>query len=359
LNSLASIPVLDIFKPIHERLNSLASSFSQLDLQKSRQKYINSVLSPYGSTVDRFNEPHFSLLSNSLLFNDGFRKLEIGLLSNSLSKISAFEKAHTSLVAEALISTSYYTNLAQTNLGAFQWGNIGHRSGLTDSSIKEAQKKFMDISSGYSELLRSINTKPNWIYDAPAIAKTPAQDYYVASRILKIVSTDEQENENSLSFEEEVREENKDAIGNYLPMIDRNLPDLWKGALQAMGSDNPDKIRHMITSLRELYTHILHILAPDEAILKWDEKQMNFYNGRPTRRGRFLFICRNLNGSNSQFAKFLKSEIDTTLLMIDLFQGGTHSIKPIFSMPELEFIKIKAETTLRTFLMIEFEINRK
>jgi hypothetical protein len=353
--------MLDNFKPIYERLNSLKSSFSPLDrLQKNNQSVLTSVLSSNSSSLERVSASKFSFLSSSILREDSFKKFEIGSLANSLATVSLFEKTHTTSVSEALFAAGSYTKLAQANLGAFQWDSIGKRSSLSNASIKAAQHKFMDVSSGYSNLLRTISSKPNWIYESPETAKIPAQDYYVASRILKIISVDDDpEIDNFEKLETEIREENKDAIGKYLPLVHINLPDLWSGALQAMKSQNPDKIRHMIISLRELYTHVLHILAPDDAVYKWDEKQEHYNDGKPTRKGRFLYICRNLNGSNSQFAKLLKTEIDATLAMVNLFQGGTHSIKPIFSLEELEFIKIKADTTLRTFLMIEFEINRR
>src|SRR3546814_200632 len=128
----------------------------------------------------------------------------------------------------------------------------------------------LKISAGYGEILDSIKKKPSWIYETPQIAKLPALDYYVSSRILKIVSTEKSDSVSPENLDIELREENIDAISRYLPVVHKDLLDLWNGALQAIKSQNPDKIRHMITSLRELYTHVLHILAPDKAFAKWD-----------------------------------------------------------------------------------------
>jgi hypothetical protein len=105
----------------------------------------------------------------------------------------------------------------------------------------------------------------------------------------------------------------------------------------------------MITSMRELYNHVLDCLTPDDVVAGWDPNQAHYDKGKPTRRGRFLYICRNLEGSSSQFAKLLKAEIDATLLMIDLFNGGTHTIKSNYALNELQYIRIKAETIMRTF----------
>jgi len=354
--------VLDAFRPISERLNEISVGISSIERMTKNGWITGYFKSPI------FNKKYLgfaqlsaggeSILSKSLLGFDSYKKLEIGTLANVLSASTVFEKRYITSVGLALDRASSYTRLAEANLGTFQWDNLGIKGSLSRSVTELAQNRFLSVSEDFSNLMRSIGEKPNWIYQAPESAKVPAQDYFLGARILKIVSADDEETAPE-KLELEIVEENRDAISRYLPEVHKDLPDLWHGAVQAMYSDNPDKIRHVITSLRELYTHVLHLLVPDDAFLKWDEKQEYYQNSRPTRRGRFLYLCRNLNGSNSQFAKLLKTEIDATLAMIDLFQGGTHSIKSTFTPYELEFIKIKADTTLRTFLMLEFEINRR
>lgn len=352
----SSQSILDTFKPIHERLGL---DTAMEPLRKTIMPYTITGLAALGENLnshDKILGAVDSFLSQSLIHQEVFKKYEIGTLVSRLAMNTGFERAHMTGIGAALAATNALTDLAQRSLGSFAWDNLGRRNGLSELIVQTAQKEFLDVSAGYSALLRNINEKPNWIYESPETAKLPAQDYYIGSRILKIVSTEEFSTEKEDS---EIDTENTDVIGRYLPVIDSDLPDIWKGALQAMHSDNPDRIRHMITSLRELYNHVLHRLAPDDELAKWDTDQTYYDKGRPTRRGRFMYICRNLEGSNSQFSKLLKTEIDATLAMIELFQGGTHSIKSDYAPHELEYIRIKAETTMRTFLSVEFEINRK
>jgi hypothetical protein len=308
------------------------------------------------SSFDKVTGSVSAIISKSLLQQETFKRFDIGSIARELSINSTFERVHMSGIATALAAATDYTNLAEKTLGAFGWDSLGERNNLSKTLIQAAQKNFLNVSAGYSALLKNITDKPNWVYEAPEIAKIPAQDYYIGSRILKIVSTEDQIAEEA---DTGVNEENLDSISRYLPVIHTDLPDLWHGALQSLNSDNPDKIRHMITSIRELYNHVLHRLAPDDAMAGWDPDHTHYDKGKPTRRGRFMYICRNLEGSSSQFAKLLKAEIDATLIMIDLFNGGTHSIKSNYAPHELQYIRIKAETTLRTFLCLEFEINRK
>jgi hypothetical protein len=97
---------------------------------------------------------------------------------------------------------------------------------------------------------------------------------------------------------------------------------------------------------------VLHLLAPDEKIGLWSKDPNHYFNGRPTRKARLYFICRNI--SSEPFSKFVDKDIEATLAFIDLFQRGTHTIDPNFSHNHLTTIKSKAETTLRFILEIHF-----
>ena len=130
---------------------------------------------------------------------------------------------------------------------------------------------------------------------------------------------------------------------------------MWKGAIEALHSNNADRIRHFVTSIRELYTHILQILAPDEQIKAWSNDPNHLFKGRPTRKARLYFICRNI--ATHPFSKFVDKDIDATLALMELFQIGTHVIDPKFSEKHLTTIKCKAETTIRFILEIHFATN--
>jgi len=354
--------VLEQLNPLSTKSSALSAALSDMDmLSKNLQSFQigeHSTFMKSVTAIDRIVKESRPIFSQSLIEQEIFKKMNFPTLTESLSISSTIEKTFFSEVNASLASTSNFTNLAQINLGSFDWESFGSRIKLSATVVKTAQNDFLNLTSGYSDFLQSLKDKPNWIYDGTDTAKAPAQDYYLNTQLLKIVSSPEEDEIEAEALDLEIAEENEDTIKRYLPIVHKDLPELWEGALQAMQSNNPDKIRHMITSLRELYTHVLHILVPDDQYAQWDVKKENYHEGRPTRRGRFLYLSRNLDGSGSQFAKLLRLEIDSTLAMIELFQAGTHGIKPSIAPNELQFIKIKAESTLRTFLSLEFEINR-
>lgn len=144
-------------------------------------------------------------------------------------------------------------------------------------------------------------------------------------------------------------------MSTWLPKVDPGLSNMWKGAIEALNSNNPDRIRHFVTSIRELYTHVFHILAPDDQIASWSTDAKYYADGKPTRKARLYYICRNI--SSDPLSKFVDKDIEATISFIDLFQKGTHTIDPKFSENHLTTIKSKAETTLRFILEIHFTTN--
>ena len=69
------------------------------------------------------------------------------------------------------------------------------------------------------------------------------------------------------------------------------FPKLWIGAFAALHSSNPDWVRHVAISLRELLTHAMQFMAPDTEMESWINKpEQRSEKGRPTRAARIHFV---------------------------------------------------------------------
>jgi hypothetical protein len=84
-------------------------------------------------------------------------------------------------------------------------------------------------------------------------------------------------------------------------------------------------VRHASVSLRELATHVLHRLAPDDEILAWSEDPNHYHNGRPTRQARVLYACRHVN--YGPYGKYLKKSVNATVAFFDAL-NGLHDVRP-------------------------------
>jgi hypothetical protein len=119
---------------------------------------------------------------------------------------------------------------------------------------------------------------------------------------------------------------------------------LWRGAVQAAASDNPDKLRHAITSLRELFTQVMHRLAPDADLAAWSTDSRHYDKDRRTRRARLLYILTGLD--HEPFTEFLETDIESMLKLIRAFQGGTHDPDKELSQAHLRLVFHRAGSTL-------------
>jgi hypothetical protein len=139
--------------------------------------------------------------------------------------------------------------------------------------------------------------------------------------------------------------EQGDELEVLLAKIDPNFSQLLRGAKYAMNANHPDRIRHFAASLRELITHVLHKIAPDEAVKSWSNEPQHLHDGKPTRRARILFICREIQ--TPKMSKFLEEDVKSTLSFIDLFQEGTHAVQPSFNDKQIKAMLLRAEGLLR------------
>jgi hypothetical protein len=103
---------------------------------------------------------------------------------------------------------------------------------------------------------------------------------------------------------------------SWLEILDASFPNMLLGAEQTIYSQNPDHCRHFASSHRELSTHILHLLAPENKVRQWT-KDPNHYDkeGKPTRRARLKYIARNHN--NDTFVDFLIKDFENQMALLN------------------------------------------
>jgi Predicted pPIWI-associating nuclease len=160
---------------------------------------------------------------------------------------------------------------------------------------------------------------------------------------------------------EPLREEvSEEARATLLSLIEARWPrllPLWRGARQALDSKNPDRVRHYIVSYREVLTHVIHFLAPDEQVLDWVGGKPDYlHDGRPTRRARLLHISRNIERRN--FGPFVVKDVDAAVAVFGLFNKGTHALEAGFSARDLVELQIRADNLLLFLLKVGEESDR-
>lgn len=296
------------------------------------------------------------IFNSSLYSNSYFKGLEIPDLTGAIKNYAKTNELFSYGIQSSLIKATELNLFAEKSLSKFSWETVGDRIKIGAVEKTYIQNSFLDFSTDFSTLLKTYNpNKGSIITTNPELIKLPSVEYFTSSNLIEAITTEEDVSTEEEIVKTDIQYENEYSLMQWLPKIDEGLIKMWKGAIEALNSNNSDRIRHFVTSIRELYTHLFHILAPDQEIVNWSKSADDFANGRPTRKARLSFICRNI--SDEPFKKFVNKDIEATLAFIDLFQKGTHSIDPIFTTNHLITIKCKAETTLRFLLEIHFTTN--
>lgn len=248
---------------------------------------------------------------------------------------------------------------AESMLATLDLEKIANRFNITQDLQATFRNTFLDFNESYFHLLKSFEAlRVNILSFPPSVTCLPPIEFcngvllakQIFSHRLALIQQEEPINR-------EIAKEAADSLEQSLGKINPLLIRLWKGAIKALDSQNPDRVRHFITSLRELFTQVLHRLAPDEQVRQWNSSPDYYQAGKPTRKARLLYICRDIN--YEPFSQFLEKDIDSVLACIDLFQEGTHAVLPPFDDSQLSSIKIRTESCIRFLLEVGLKQNAR
>lgn len=241
------------------------------------------------------------------------------------------------------------TLLAQGAVASISRQDIGGAIVTTVADRIALQRGFDSFAKSYSQLFKSFEQPQTSILTLhPRLSELSSVEFFNGAELLRTTSlASEPEDE----FEEDrnlVREEISEEIGEVLPILlsklNPKLLRLWEGATHARRSSHPDRIRHFATSLRELMTHVMHQLSPDDEIRGWSTSTTDFANNRPTRKARLRFIARDIN--HGPFTDFIEKDIEATLATFNLFHAGTHVIESSLTEAQLAALQAKVQSAL-------------
>ncbi|HEY0323474.1 MAG TPA: hypothetical protein VGC66_21130 [Pyrinomonadaceae bacterium] len=242
---------------------------------------------------------------------------------------------------------------AQASLAGIKADLIGSALGIPFDRRAVLGDKFGDFSNVYRDLFQSFETtRADILALPPILSRLPTVEYYNGVNLVRATSIAEAEETEEDYVRDEIEAETENALEKFLIDLHPPLAQMLSGARQALRSDNPDRVRHFSTSLRELFTHVLHRLAPEDEVRAWSNSPQHYDKGHPTRRARLLYISRGIN--QKPFDAFVQKDIDAALEFLNLFQRSTHEVVVEYTPVQLRALEVRMDSTLR-FL---FEISQ-
>ena len=313
---------------IFTQYNQLIKSITQAN--SNITKIYDSLRSPTELLTKRIQE-------QQLQWANGVRPLLSA--SEHMAEIGrAFENQFTEITKLSTLSQQVFERL--------QWKDLGSLLKIKMSFQDQLKSSFVKMSNSYESLWKALKINPISVVDfSPIMIQQPSPDFYFATRLSYLIT---EQHPSMIEDEEIILETNhqktNSSLCELLPQLDPILLISYQGAITSLDSNNPDKQRHVANSLRELFTHILHALSPDDKFKEWNNDPNNLKDGRPTRKGRLLYIYRNIN--YPPFSQFIKRDVEAALTFLDLLQKGTHEIKGPFSELQSRAILNRMESLL-------------
>lgn len=138
----------------------------------------------------------------------------------------------------------------------------------------------------------------------------------------------------------------KTYLEDKLDLVSVDLGKRWKGALFSLNPINPDAGRHFCTSVREIFTQILDVKAPDSIVLSFFP-DCELYQGRPNRRFKIKYILIQKSIHSQSFENFVESDIDELLSLFRSLNDGTHGSAGKYTIQQLLKLKKRVEDAIQ------------
>lgn len=346
--------------------NSVTPFYSSYaDIVSSTKAKLDRVSDLYSSIhiFDLINQTNSNL---ETLFSGQTSIAKLAAEATSINKywraeIDSIKHLSSGLEAAKLALGLHYDNIAQASLLAQErllsshWGNLENSTFHKTGELSGAMESFNALTENYNSLVHSFSQRQFDIIDFPPfVSGLPPIEILISSDLIDTISRDIDEEyvQEADALETEIREDIESTLEELLVHVNPEIKILWRGAKSALSSANPDKKRHVVVSLREMLTHILNGIAPDNEVSKWTSDPTHFHDGRPTREARLLFVCRGIN--NGPFKQFVSKDVESHIKFIRLFQRGTHEININFTDQQLKTLIVRSEALAR-FLLITWK----
>ena len=137
-----------------------------------------------------------------------------------------------------------------------------------------------------------------------------------------------------------------------LERINPKFAEVYSGALKALESDNPERPRHVLTSLRELANHLLRELAPPDPLEKWIDSRGDAdlrNRGKPTRRAKIIYIMREVD--DKPLTKFVATDAGVIVKLFELYDR-LHELEMNLTDKQLRAIVLRSESYWRFVLRV-------
>lgn len=335
---------------VYTRLDQLLSPIQQFHLENAR--LATERIAQIANANRHWQEMVEQVTASSRVFSDLGQMHETWRRSlipiqNQIAALQAETKLSLGCVAHRLTASEQL-------FAGLDFEAIRRSVALPELTTLKLQDSITTLTTTYAALAESIHTYPD-------IARLPdfslpgaAREIFVTGHALRVFATSDEPHEDpqaaQLQLVTELEEETSVCI-ELLETLDPRLATPYRGARDALHSGNPDRVRHILSSLRELWNHVLRRIAPDKDVLAWvgSSNRDLLRDGRPTRKARVLYVCRNLN--HGPLTDFVDHDTRALVKLLEFF-NRVHELESELSDTQLRAILLRTDSGLTYVLQI-------
>lgn len=254
---------------------------------------------------------------------------------------SMLERQH--LIAQSLALTHH----AASTLASLDYTSLGAAVRIHERHEESIASALLRLTRSFEGLYSDVRSASALLELPRFVIERPPQELYIHTGLLESITTPPHSpttRADGREKYEDLAEETESALEEQLEAFSSPLVVMWKGALEALASRNPDRVRHACSSLRELLTHVLHGLSPDEEVKSWSTSDKDFDKGRPTRMARLRYIVRHVD--HARFGRFLRLDVASAVDLFDALHQGVHEPNADFTEEQVRLLALRAGQVL-------------
>ncbi|MBE3584532.1 MAG: hypothetical protein IMX01_10530 [Limnochordaceae bacterium] len=225
---------------------------------------------------------------------------------------------------------------------------------LPSRSLSAVVDSVGSAASAYARLAESVRALKDVTHLPEFLLPGATREVFTTGYALNGISVVEApEDESDSDLAELVAHVTRETSGweSLLRSVDPDLAAPYIGAHEALGTANPDKARHVLISLRELWQHLLRRLAPDHEVLAWMPADSNdlVHNGRPTWKARVRYICRAI--AHGPLGDFAVEDTNSLVKLLNLF-NRVHELREGLTERQLHALVLRSDSWLMYILRV-------
>ena len=257
----------------------------------------------------------------------------------------------------ALSDISYDLAVTGRLMAKVNYDNLRKHLNVQLSVVSEVQRSMSTLLTSYRGLAESILSVEDLVQLPSFVLPEATRGLSVKSHALESLQLRPPPvSDNTLSEIAIVEEIDERTVGlsSLLADIDRDLVALYTGAMQSLRGTNPDRQRHVVTSLRTLWDAVFRVLAPDDAVTSWVKAQTlpneeYSQEGRPTRRARLAYVLRNVN--SAPLTQYVDASVRAALKLHELY-NRVHNTRLGLTEQQLLVIVLDTKVSLEYFIRV-------